>query len=269
MCFREVVVKNNKFLVGAGSMRGYGRKLVVMACYLPPDLDKRVGSEALRFIGDTVAFLKKKFKDPNLIIAGDFNQWKIPDTLSDFVGISEVQVGPTRGSRSIDRIFSNIGRSVTESGSLAPLETEEAEDGSQLASDHRVAYARFSLQRRSQFKWEMYTYRHYSQESEDLFTAWVVFHEWEEVRAAVGSEAKAIVYQETVQEAINRCFTLKMFRKKTTDLPWMSKEVKDRLKKRKGLYMAERGIQAAAWKESKKETDALILKRKRGFLDKQ
>ena len=49
-------------------------------------------------------------------------------------------MGNTRGDKVIDRIFSNMGRSVLEAGSYAPLETEDGR-----VSDHRVAYGRFKL----------------------------------------------------------------------------------------------------------------------------
>ena len=97
----------------------------------------------------------------------------------------------------------------------------------------------------------------------------MVLHDWKEVESAVGSEAKATAYQKSILEAVERCFPLRKTRKKTTDLPWLSKPIKDQIRKRKGLYMEEGGVRTAAWKEAKKDTDQIIKKRKRGFLDKQ
>ena len=42
-----------------------------------------------------------------IIVAGDFNQWDIKAVLDDYVDIVEIDVGNTRGSRSIDRVFVN------------------------------------------------------------------------------------------------------------------------------------------------------------------
>ena len=142
-------------LTVAGSMTGHSRKLVVVACYLPPNYCKKKGQAALEYIAEVIVEVKKKYKDPYLFIAGDFNQWKIEEPLQDFMDIREVEVGDTRGSRCIDRIFSNLGRSVTESGTLAPLETDEDEV---RKSDHRVAFCRLRVPRLQSFTWETYSY---------------------------------------------------------------------------------------------------------------
>ena len=178
-------------------------------------------------------------------------------------------VGPTRGRRHIDRIFVNVSRSITEYGTLAPLETEQDELSQSTASDHQVAHVALSLPRKEAFKWEHYSYRHYSEEGEDLFKAWIVFHEWQEVSTAVRSEAKADAYQETLERAVDSCFPLKTTKRKSTDLPWMSQAIRDQIRKRRGLYMEEGGVRTADWKKAKKSTNELIVKRKRGFLDKQ
>ena len=88
--------------------------------------------------------------------------------MDNYTDMGEVQVGNTRGSRSIDRIFVNITRAVTESGMLEPLETEgEGED--RRRSDHRVAYCRMEVTRRETYHWERYSYRHYNEESVKKF----------------------------------------------------------------------------------------------------
>ena len=51
--------------------------------------------------------VKRRFKDPYVFVAGDFNQWRVEDALDNYTDMGEVQVRNTRGSRSIDRIFVN------------------------------------------------------------------------------------------------------------------------------------------------------------------
>ena len=268
--FKEIEVKNPgrfEVLAAAGSVKGHRRKFVVIGCYLPPGYTKQRGKEALGYIEDLVIYLKRRFEDPYLVVAGDFNQWKIDACLADFVDVKEVDVGPTRGSRSIDRIFTNMSRSVEESGSLEPLETEEIE-GIVRKSDHRVAYVKISLERRQTFKWETYQYRHYNDKSVDRFKGWVVMHGWEEVLSAVGSEEKAVAYQNSVVKAVERFFPLRKVRRKNTDPPWLDKKTKDMIEDRKKFFISEGG-RTVAWKEEKKRTEEVVRKRKRGFLDIQ
>ena len=121
-------------LIATGSLKGHSRRLAVLACYIPPGYHKTRGEAAVAHINDVIVHLKRRFTDPYLVIAGDYNQWDIVESLSDFPDLREAPVGPTRGALSIDKIFSNISRSITEAGTLEPLETEESD----RQSDHRI-----------------------------------------------------------------------------------------------------------------------------------
>ena len=201
--FRNVPLKNpEKFevLVGAGSLHGHSRRLIVLACYLPPNYDRTRGMRVAEFVLDTVIEMKRRFKDPYIIIAGDFNQWRMD--FADLADVEEVPVGNTRGSHCIDRILSNIARKVTEAGTLAPLETE-----TDRQSDHRVAFCTVSLPRQEAFRWESYTYRHYNDEALQLFKEWIVLYEWTDVLSKRGSENKARKCQDVLNKAIERFFS--------------------------------------------------------------
>lgn len=67
-------------------MDGHSRKLAVVACYLPPNYKKSRGDEALSFITDTVIEIKRRYSNPYIVVAGDFNQWKLEEALSDGQG---------------------------------------------------------------------------------------------------------------------------------------------------------------------------------------
>ena len=110
-------------LVAAVSLKGHKRKLILVACYLPPGYTKLRGASALDYIEERVVEVKRKYKDPYVVVAGDFNQWRVEDCLANFADMREVEVGNTRGNRAIDRIFTNLSRSVVGSGTVSPLET--------------------------------------------------------------------------------------------------------------------------------------------------
>ena len=106
------------------------------------------------FIASAVSHAKAKLNDPLLVVAGDFNQWRVEEALADFPDLAEHQVGNTRGDHSIDRIFSNID--VRSSGTVPPLETDNVEGG-QRRSDHRVAFIQSSLDKVPSYKMLRYT----------------------------------------------------------------------------------------------------------------
>ena len=97
--------------------------------------------------------VKQVFTDPYIILAGDFNQWDISNAITDFPDLKEAPVGQTRGDLSIDRIFTNLSRSIKEAGSLSPLENQ---DGSKQ-SDHRIAFCKAEMAKLRTFTWQKYT----------------------------------------------------------------------------------------------------------------
>ena len=209
--------------------------------------------------------MKRRFKDPYIVIAGDLNQWKVDDVLADFSDILEVKDGCTRKERAVDRIFLNVSRSVTGYGMLQPLQAEESD----VLSDHKVAYCWTKLKKKQSFVWEKYTYRYYSKEKAKKFKEWAVLHEWNEIKQADGSVAKAEAYQATIEAALDRYFPLKTTKRKSTDCPWLNGKTRRAIKDRKALFIEEGGVRTDKWKEDKKKTTAMVCERKRAYMDNQ
>ena len=173
-----------------------------------------------------------------MVVAGDFNQWRIDNALANFADIKEVPVGCTRGSRAIDRIFLNMKRSVKEYGTLDPLENCD----STKKSDHLVCYCRVELQRKEVYRWEAYSYRRYTDESVSKFRDWIVWFDWREVLEAADSDTKAEVYQRIVTDAVDEFFPLRKVKKKSTDPPWMDKRTLKMIEDRRRLFIEEGGL---------------------------
>ena len=261
--FSEVVCKNpDKFevFVAAGSLKGHSRKIIVVACYLPPGYNKIRGQLALDYIEARIVDMKKKYQDPYIVVAGNFNQWKIGDALANFQDLREVEVGATQGSRAID----NFTRSVVSSGTLDPLETEGEDETAK--SDHRLVYCSSLLERRQAYRWETYSYRLYNEDSVGKFKEWVVMHDWDGVLSVATADDKAEEYQRTVVEAVDSFFPLRTTKRKNTDPPWMNKKMLKMIDARKQLFIEEGG-RTAVWKEEKKRVDRAVRDRKRGYMD--
>ena len=148
----------------AGTIKGRTRKLLVLACYIPPSYSRQKGNGALDYIENIIIELKRRYTDPYIVVTGDFNQWKLENYLDSFPDIGEVAVGPTRGDKAIDRIFSNMGRSLVEAGTVLPLETS-GEGMDCRKSDHLIAYGRFFIAKKEPFKWQTYTFRRFNNEA--------------------------------------------------------------------------------------------------------
>ena len=163
------------------------------------------------------------------MIAGDFNQWGIANALVDYIDIKEINMGATRGSLSIDRTFANFGTAIVEADTLPPLQPDSPGEGA--PSDHRVTFLTSELPKIKTFKWLKHSYRHYNEDSVKLFQDWLVPQEWEDVLCASGSQAKAVLYQNRINGAIENFFQLITVRRKDTDAPWINEKVRRLIKK--------------------------------------
>ena len=101
-------------LVTVSTIAGHSRKLVTVAVYIPPGYSVGHGRACMSYVSDTVIEIKRKYREPFIVVAGDFNQWEIGNALEDFTDIGEVSVGPTRGDASIDRILVNFKETVSD-----------------------------------------------------------------------------------------------------------------------------------------------------------
>ena len=179
------------------------------------------------YIENVILELKKRYRDPYIVVTGDFNQWRVQDALLEYPDIREEDVGNTRKDKCLDRIFTNFGRSVKVAGTLPPLEVEQGEGG--CMSDHRIARISANLKRNRTFRWLNYTYCYYNQESVDKFGAWLSAFDWARIYDLVGSNSKAEYYQAVVTRAMEEFFPLVTVR---SCLLYTSPSPRDRQKSR-------------------------------------
>ena len=87
-------------------------------------------------MAESIIEAKRRYREPYIVVAGDFNQWGIAATLADFNEVKEADVGPTRNAATIDWVFVSFGDRLTDAGTVSPLEVDPGEPGA--PSDHRV-----------------------------------------------------------------------------------------------------------------------------------
>ena len=58
-------------------------------------------------IENLIEFVKQQYRDPYIVLGGDFNQWPAEQSIVEYPDMKEVPVGPTRADREIDRLFCN------------------------------------------------------------------------------------------------------------------------------------------------------------------
>ena len=71
----EIVLPENNYemLFASGSLPRFSRKFVLICVYLPPGMDASTAKEAMEYLVDSIIELKGRYKDPLIVISGDFN----------------------------------------------------------------------------------------------------------------------------------------------------------------------------------------------------
>ena len=246
-------------MASVGSIRGVRKTVAVVTSYMPPNMSLADARSMIEYTSDLIAELKRVHDDCMVVLGGDFNQWPVEEILEDHPEIREAEIGPTRGSRSIDRVFTNFHRSITESGTRTPLETE---DGS--PSDHRQAFVR-AVFPKAQVKTVRYTYRPFTAHGAAAFSAAIEAADWRSVFEATSSSDKTVAFQSILEREMDACFPLKTTTKRDSDPPWVNARIRALGMKRRRVY--DREGRSAKWRRLKKKKADLYRKRAGVFIE--
>ena len=91
--FKEMKVQNPlgfEVLPVVGNVVGQKRRMVVIACYIPPNYTVNRAKQCMDYIASLVIEAKRRVKDPYIVVSGDFNQWQIAEYLEDFRDVHEI-----------------------------------------------------------------------------------------------------------------------------------------------------------------------------------
>jgi hypothetical protein len=254
---------NYEVLGASLKIRGHHRRFIVLACYMPPSMDTESARECMQYITDLVHEGKRAFDSPHVVVAGDFNQFRIEQSLSEHSDLKECEVCPTRGERSIDRIFTNF--ETKESGSLEPLEPDEGAKGA--PSDHRVAFCRAIVPGKESNPWSVHQYRPLTDTGKERFKEWILSQDWNHVLLAEGSNAKADAYQSLVMEAMDTFFPVRSVRTRKLDPPWYNDTIRKKERAKRKLF--KRVGRTEEWKDMDRKLSELKETRRKIYLQGQ
>ena len=242
------------------------RKFYIIAAYIPPNYPVPRGKACLNHIKDLILDIKNQCPDPYIVLGGDFNQWDVKLAVLDYPDIEEVLTPPTRLDRHIDKIFLNWHDEVTEAGCLSPLETS-GEQGEITYSDHRVQYVCSRLPKKEPIRWEVFSYRPYTEVGGDNFVRDVSNHNWDYVVSRPDANTMSVALQQVLDDLTEKHFPLKTIRRKESDLPWLDDRARSMIKKKAAVYKAEGN--SPRWKKLRENLDKYLEKRQESYLSRQ
>ena len=248
-------------LATLGKVKGIKPKIFCLSCYAPPNIGSLRASGMIVYISDLVAEAKRKLGDVLVVVSGDFNQWPLQDLMDEHPDLSEVDHGPTRLGRSIDRTLVNFPRAIKSSGTSTPLETE---DGNK--SDHRVAHllAAFDVQ---PTKKVTYTYRAFTPEGADQFSECLARLDWDTVYQEPTVEGKAAAFQKMIDALMDQCFQWRTTTRREDEEPWVDDFLKKLWKRRRKVY--DRDGRSPLWRTLSRKASGRYAKRMTKFLELQ
>ena len=95
---------------------------------------------------------------------------------------------------------------------------------------------------------------------------WLMKHAWTEVYSCADAEGMATALVETIDKKMDELYTYKKVTVKSTDAPWMTKEIKNKIRSRKRTYKKEE--RSIHWHDKKRETKRLVKEAKKSYYDR-
>ena len=241
--FTQVALPNNnsELLCCKGKINDLARQLVVFVAYLPPKMSAASLEAFCSTLNDGIELVKSRYDDPFVLITGDFNKKSITPALSDFPDIQLVNPVPTRGSACLDLTFSNLGSYIVTVRSLPALESNDG----YTTSDHNIVSMSCNFPRHAHFTKKKITFRPFTTRGESQFGREILSVNWNLILDSCPNVA-AENLRTTLDSIINICFPTKTRTIKSTDSPWLTREVALLSRRKKREYARKR--RSPRWK---------------------
>ena len=245
----------------AGLIGKVARKVVIFVVYVPPTTKAGELKELQEALAVDVGAAMKSFKNPLVLVTGDFNHRDVGGALNEVGDFVPLATGPTRGTNTIDLIYSNAHLAHKETKVLPPLETKSG-----ARSDHGCIFTEVEFPPERDFKWITKLRRTRDPAREEAFAHDMCERDWSDVDGTGDVDEMAVKMEEVIGELTEKHFPLERVRKRSNESPWITKRVK-RLWKRKIRLYKKGGKSGRLWDTDRKLKQSLADARN-GFVEK-
>lgn len=233
--FKLVKLNNNKYelICCEGNIDGISQDVIVLTAYLPPKMTTSTLEDFCTCVSENLDEILVRLPNPLVILTGDFNKKDVSSAINDFPEIKCLRTGATRNGAQLDLVYTNFDSKVRESRVLPPLESNDGES----SSDHSIVYVTSNFPKVHRFKKRTITFRPYTRRGEELFgrmlasTDWSFLHDCHDRAAALGKR---------LDEFTSIAFPQKTRVIKSTDKPWITKEIKQLARRKRREYKRKR-----------------------------
>ena len=248
----------HEIVAALGRRKGQRKKVLVLALYVPPWYTAEDNNDLYETINAFLGLLLTRYTEPYVLIAGDLNRRDMKRATYSYPSIKEIKTPPTRGANVLDVIATDSLDLVASSGVSEPLESHQG-----LRSDHKIVFARLRMPRVPTYTIQKYSYYNVTDEGKLKFGHWIKEQTWETVFREVTPTAKVRELHGLFGQAMKRCFRWTTRKKKSTEPPWMTDEIRDQIRDRRELFV--KYGRKGPWIGKKTTIASKIKKRKEKF----
>ena len=205
--------------------------MVVFVVYITPSI-RAADLETLKEeLTVEVGAARQAFKDPIIVVNGDFNHRDVGGTLNNVDDFHAVSTEPTRGDNTIDIVYTNVQQhiNVNETRCLPPLRSNGGAD-----SDHRCVYVDALFLPERNFKWVVKFRRTRDKSRERAFAADMTGWDWSGIGS--GADTMADRLSEVIGKLTEKHFPLARVCKRSNESPWITTKIRKLWKRKIRIY---------------------------------
>ena len=237
------------------------RKVVIFVVYVQPTLKAAELEEMREALAVEVDAVTKAFKDPLVLVTGDFNHREFGAALNEVGDFDVLGTGPTRGESTIDLVYTNAVNAHVDTRVLPPLESIRG-----TTSDHRCVYTEVKFPPERNYVWTTQLRRTRDERREKAFAEDMLNRDWGPLTCAENVDVMVGILEEAISELTDRHFPLVRVRKRSNESPWITKKIR-RLWKRK-IRLYKKAGKSPAWWETERVLQESIADARTGFVEK-
>ena len=252
--------KHHEVICVVGNVSGVDKKLIIFVVYIPPNMKVGDVEDLKELLAVEIAAAMKTYKSAICLITGDLNHRDIGNAINEVGDFTALSTGPTRGTSTIDMIFSNVPEAHSETLVLPPLQANSG-----ALSDHNCIYTEAYFPPEKGFKWITQWRRTRDEGRDQAFAAELRDFDWSVVRGADDVDNKVRILEEVIERLTDKHFPLARVRKRSNEAAWVTKKIRRLWKKKLRLYKKKGRSQS--WWNTEHKLQQTIKEARNGFVN--
>ena len=262
---KERKIKKNKFeiICATGKIKKITRPVAVFAAYMPPRLLVAEVAAINEMLATELAAVSSSMKNPIIIFAGDLNgKCVLPGLQGGAVFLDMALTGPTRGDRTLDLCFTNVGDSVVTSRTIEPLISRDG-----TVSDHSCVHLEIQLERERNFTWVKKRIRKRTPEGDAAYLDAVSTVDWANtLKPTMSSDEMVDKLEEVLAHITQKHCPVVTSRRRSNEEGWITNQIRRQSKKKHRLF--KRHGRGRVWREYRDKVRLKIKESRESFIDR-